>query len=97
MGKNKLGKGPLSLDPAKPPAITPQKLRITIRHYDGQTGKDMTETIEGEGIGVDHMLSNGPSLFIVKEVLKNAKGDDCGQEYALFTKTFVKSMRVEVL
>ncbi len=87
----------MSLVPPNAQPITPQKLRITVRYYDGQTGKDTTETIEGEGIGVDQMMSNGPSLFIVKEVLRNAKGNPCGQEYALFVKTFIKTMRVEVL
>lgn len=69
--------------------LPPQNLRITVDYYDGKTGKDLTEAFEGEGVGFDPMLSQGPCLCLMVKKEKN------GNRYRFIPYTFIKGLFVE--
>lgn len=83
--------------PQLPPVSSPQKIRLTISHFDGITGKTQDESFEGEGVGMDPMTSQGPCLGLVIKVLKGKDGKQQGQEMRFFPYTFIRGLKIEVL
>jgi hypothetical protein len=86
----------LNRGPETPEAPSPQNLEIVIEHYDGVTGKTVKETITGEGIGVEHSLSQGPCLALVVEVFRD-KGKPSGQRVQFFPYTFIRGLEIKVV